>query len=230
MPSADEGGRSPTPLNDTPLSDILAEARVAGFLGPGPLELQFRHAEGFVTVGRRLAAGGSTRPRLLDLGSGGGLPGLVVAERWPEADVVLLDANGRRTAFLRHAVDRLALSGRVTVLQERAEVCGRQEGLRAAFDGVLARSFGRPAVVAECGAPLLRVDGWLVVSEPPPASAGTDERDEGSRWPAEPLRLLGLEAVELAHEGFEYRTFRQRTSCPERFPRRNGVPAKRPLF
>lgn len=116
------------------------------------------------------------------------------------------------------------------MLKQRAEVCGHQEGLRGDFDGVLARSFGRPAVVAECGAPLLRVDGWLVVSEPPAAPAGTDGSDEGPRWPAEPLRLLGLEAVELVHEGFEYRTFRQRTPCPERFPRRNGVPAKRPLF
>jgi 16S rRNA (guanine527-N7)-methyltransferase len=225
VPGADEGGHSPTPLYD-----ILAEAREAGFLGPGPLEPQLRHAQGFVTVARRLAAFGPASPRLLDLGSGGGLPGLVVAERWPEAEMVLLDANGRRTAFLRHAVDRLALSSRVTVLQERAEVCGHREGLRGAFDGVLARSFGRPAVVVECGAPLLRVDGWLVVSEPPAAPSGTDGRDEGSRWPAEPLRLLGLEAVELVHEGFEYRTFRQRTPCPDRFPRRNGVPAKRPLF
>jgi 16S rRNA (guanine527-N7)-methyltransferase len=230
LPGVDEGGHSPTPLNDTPLYDILAEAREAGFLGPGPLEPQVRHALGFVTVGRRLAAGGPASPRLLDLGSGGGLPGLVVADCWPEADVVLLDASGRRTAFLRRAVDRLALSSRVTVVQERAEVCGHQEGLRGAFDGVLARSFGRPAVVAECAAPLLRVQGWLVVSEPPPPSAGTDERDEGSRWPAEPLRFLGLEAVELVHKGFEYRTFRQRTTCPARFPRRNGVPAKRPLF
>jgi 16S rRNA (guanine527-N7)-methyltransferase len=225
VPGADEGGHSPTALYD-----VLTEAREAGFLGPGPLERQLRHAEGFVTVGRRLASGSPASPHLLDLGSGGGLPGLVVAERWPEAEVVLLDANSRRTAFLRHAVDRLALSSRVTVLQERAEVCGHQEGLRGAFDGVLARSFGRPAVVAECGAPLLRIDGWLVVSEPPPAAPGTDDPDELSRWPAGPLRQLGLEAVGLVHEGFDYRTLRQRDPCPDRFPRRNGVPAKRPLF
>jgi 16S rRNA (guanine527-N7)-methyltransferase len=225
VPGADEGGHSPTALYD-----VLVEAREAGFLGPGSLEPQLRHAQGFVAVGRRLAGGGPASPRLLDLGSGGGLPGLVVAEHWPQAEVVLLDANSRRTAFLRRAVDRLALSSRVTVLQERAEVCGHQEGLRGAFDGVLARSFGRPAVVAECGAPFLRIDGWLVVSEPPPAASGTDERNEVSRWPAGPLRLLGLEAAELVHEGFDYRTLRQTNPCPDRFPRRNGVPAKRPLF
>jgi 16S rRNA (guanine527-N7)-methyltransferase len=224
VPGADEGGHSPTPLYD-----VLAEAREVGFLGPGPLEPQLRHAEGFATVARRLVVAGPAPPRLIDLGSGGGLPGLVVAERWSEAEVVLLDANRRRTAFLRRAVDRLGLSGRVTVLQGRAEVCGRQEGLRGSFDGVLARSFGRPAVVAECAAPLLRVDGWLVVSEPPTGPPGIDD-DDGSRWPEGPLQLLGLERAALVHEGFDYRTLRQRTPCPERFPRRNGVPSKRPLF
>jgi 16S rRNA (guanine527-N7)-methyltransferase len=151
-----------------------------------------------------------------------------VAGDWPEASVMLLEVNGRRAAFLRRAVDRLGLAPRVSVLEERAEVCGRQEGNRGGFDVALARSFGRPAVVAECAAPLLRVGGLLVVSEPPPRSDA--ETDEESRWPATELLQFGLEPAELIHEDFEYRTLRQVGPCPERFPRRNGVPAKRPLF
>jgi 16S rRNA (guanine527-N7)-methyltransferase len=213
----------------TPLHEVLAEARTAGFLGPGALEAQIRHAEGFAAATRRLAAEGPETPRVVDLGSGGGLPGLVVAETWPEVVMVLLDASRRRADFLRRAVDRLSLSGRVTVLAERAEVCGRQEEFRGAFDGVLARSFGRPAVVAECAAPLLKVGGWLLVSEPP-ASDGVTRSEGGARWPAEALQLLGLESSELVHQAFEYRALRQVASCPDRFPRRNGVPAKKPLF
>ena len=220
MPGADEGGHSPTVLHQ-----LLSEARIAGFLGPGPIEPQLEHAEGFRAVARRLAPAGPVS--LVDLGSGAGLPGLVVAGGWPDASMALLEANGRRAAFLRRAVDRLGLAARVTVLEERAEVCGRREGLRAGFDGVLARSFGRPAVVAECAAPLLRVGGWLVVSEPPRTGP---EIDRGSRWPATELLQLGLEPAELIHEVFEYRTLRQAGPCPDRFPRRNGVPAKRPLF
>ncbi len=224
MPGADEGGRSPTVLHQ-----LLSEARAAGFLGPGPIEPQLEHAEGFAAIARRLAPAGPAT--LVDLGSGGGLPGLVVAGGWPDASVALLEANGRRAAFLRRAVDRLGLGGRVTVLEERAEVCGRQQGLRAGFDGAMARSFGRPAVVAECAAPLLRVGGWLIVSEPPRTGPETDpETDLGSRWPAAELLQLGLEPAEVVHEGFEYRTLRQAGPCPDRFPRRNGVPAKRPLF
>lgn len=220
MPGADDGGHSPTALQG-----LLSEARDLGFLGPGPLDLQVRHARGFTTISRRLSESGATR--LVDLGAGGGLPGLVVAVEWPDVSIVLLEANGRRAAFLRRAVERLDLGGRVSVLEERAEVAGRDPESRAMFDGALARSFGRPAVLAECAAPFLRKGGWLLVSEPPRAQG---EADDGTRWPAEPLRQLGLEPAGVTHEGFEYRVLRQVEPCPERFPRRNGVPAKKPLF
>jgi 16S rRNA (guanine527-N7)-methyltransferase len=234
---------SPPPAR---LLDVLDEARAAGFLGPGPLDTQLRHAEGFAVVARSLWPDGPTPPVLLDLGSGGGLPGLVVAARWPEATVVLLDASARRTAFLAAATRRLELEDRVSVRQDRAEVAGRDPELRGRLDLVLARSFGRPAVTAECAAPLLKPGGWLVVSEPPaapppdpepsvgpaatPTSPGAAEPSEGARWPAEPLRQLGLEPARLEHVGFDYQTLRQFEACPERFPRRDGVPAKRPLF
>jgi 16S rRNA (guanine527-N7)-methyltransferase len=232
---------SPPPAR---LLDILDEARAAGFLGPGPLDTQLRHAEGFAVVARRLWPDGPTPPVLLDLGSGGGLPGLVVATRWPEATVILLDASARRTAFLTAATRRLGLEDRVSARQDRAEVAGRDPDLRDRLDVVLARSFGRPAVTAECAAPLLKPGGWLVVSEPPaaplpdpgppgsPAAGvpGAPDPSEGPRWPAEPLRQLGLEPAGLEHVEFEYQTLRQFEPCPERFPRRDGVPAKRPLF
>jgi 16S rRNA (guanine527-N7)-methyltransferase len=224
VPGGDEGGHSPTSL-----FAVLEEAREAGFLGPGPVAPQLRHAEGFVVVARHLAAEGPEHPRVIDLGSGGGLPGLVMATRWPEAAVELLEASARRAAFLRRAVSLLDLEGRVVVLEERAEVCGRQAGHRGGFDGAVARSFGRPAVVAECAAPLLKPGGWLVVSEPPPPEGGGPQT-QAARWPAEPLHQLGLVPAGLMHEGFEYQTLRQIGPCPERFPRRNGVPAKKPLF
>jgi 16S rRNA (guanine527-N7)-methyltransferase len=168
--------------------------------------------------------------RLADLGSGGGLPGLVTATEWPKATLVLIESNGRRAAFLRRAVERLDLEARVSIREERAEVCGRDADLREAFDGVLARSFGRPAVLAECAAPLLQIGAWLLVSEPPLPSGPDGQNEQQERWPPEPLRQFGLEPAEVVHEGFEYRVLRQVEACPERFPRRNGVPAKKPLF
>jgi 16S rRNA (guanine527-N7)-methyltransferase len=168
----------------------------------------------------------------------------VVALAWPDLALALLEASERRAAFLRRSVERLGLSTRVQVLEGRAEEIGREASLRGAFDGALARSFGKPAVVAECAAPLLRPGAWLIVSEPP-ASAGSDDGGGGrggdsaagrpqspgsDRWPVDGLRALGLEPLGLVHADFEYQTLRQVSPCPERFPRRNGVPAKKPLF
>jgi 16S rRNA (guanine527-N7)-methyltransferase len=224
--------RSPTIATPSTLGDVLADARGAGFLGPGPLEPQLQHAEGFATVSRRLAAqAGLSQPLLIDLGSGGGLPGLAVASLWPDAHLVLLEANRRRARFLRVAVERLGLQDRVRVLHQRAEEAGRLVEWRGAFDGLLARSFGAPAVVAECGAPLLRVGAWMVVSEPPPEVGSAEgAADPRRRWPGDQLAQFGLEPVAAVREGFEYQVLRQARPCPERFPRRDGVPAKRPLF
>ncbi len=225
MPGADDGGHSPTAL----LLEVLSEARALGFLGPGPLEPQIQHARGFVSIARSLVGEHSTVD-LVDLGAGGGLPGLVVAAEWREASLALVEASRRRASFLRRAVERLGLADRVTVLEERAEVCGRESSLRATFDAALARSFGRPAVVAECAAPLLKVEGWLVVSEPPQQAGGEGEEGVLERWPVQPLRQLGLEPREVVQLTHAYRTVQQIAVCPARFPRRNGVPAKRPLF
>jgi 16S rRNA (guanine527-N7)-methyltransferase len=236
VPGTDPSSASPPPSAPTAaLHQILEDARAAGFLGPGPVDAHLRHAEGFVAICRQLWPDGRTPPVLLDLGSGGGLPGLVVATQLPTATLVLLDSQGRRTAFLADAVRRLGLGSRVTVLQDRAEAAGRAPGVRGRFDGVLARSFGRPAVVAECAAPLLKSGGWLVVSEPPgDAFEGRSESSSEStpeiRWPAEPLHQLGLVPERLVHEEFDYQTLRQAEACPDKFPRRDGMPAKRPLF
>ena len=219
MPGTGEGKTPPV------LEEVLLEARAAGFLGPGPLEPQVRHAEGFAVAGRELEGTPRTaRVRVADLGSGGGLPGLVVAVSWPTAEMVLIEANGRRAAFLRRAVGRLGLDDRVSVVGRRAEACGRDPAMRCGFDGVVARSFGRPAVVAECAAPLLKVGGWLVVSEPP------GERGGPERWPEDALAELGLEPAGVFVAGYGYQMLRQRQACPDRYPRRDGVPAKQPLF
>ena len=123
----------------------------------------------------------------------------MIAIRWPAATLVLLDANERRTGFLQRAVRRCGLGERVTVVHQRAEVCGRDLEYRGTFDGVVVRSFGAPAVVAECGAPFLRQGGWLIVSEPPGAH---EEDGHRVRWPADGVAQVGLEPGEFVRAGF----------------------------
>ncbi len=208
----------------------LLAARELGFLGPGPIDRHLAHAQGFVDLARSQPHIVGA-PHILDLGSGGGLPGLVLAEQWPEAALVLLDANQRRTDFLQGAVISCGFGDRVRVVQQRAEAAGRDPLLRGAFDGVVVRSFGAPAVVAECAAPFLRQGGWLIVSEPPtePQPHGA-ALDESGRWPAELLAQVGLTPLEFVRHEFGYQVLWQSEVCPERFPRRDGVPSRKPLF
>ena len=159
--------------------------------------------------------------RALDLGSGGGLPGLPLALHFPTSEWTLLDGSVTRAEFLDEAVQRLSLTNRVSVRAERAEEAGRSE-LRGRFDLVTARSFGPPAATAECAAPLLAVGGLLLVAEPPGSS--------GERWPESGLSRFGLVLVRATTEPSAVALLRQQVECPDRFPRRTGIPAKRPLF
>jgi 16S rRNA (guanine527-N7)-methyltransferase len=226
-----------TPAESAAVESVLARSRSLGFLGPGSVRVQVEHALGFAAgpVGQA----GVTPRRVLDLGSGGGVPGLVLAHAWPDAELVLMDAAARRTTFLESAVAGLGLAPRVQVVRARAEAAGRDAALRGRFDVVVARGFGPPPVTAECAAPFLEVGGRLLVSDPPgegecPPTRGSigARRASGTpdRWPEAGLDLVGL-AVEGAWASpFHYRSLVLTRPCPDRFPRRDGLPAKRPLF
>ncbi|MDQ3757565.1 MAG: class I SAM-dependent methyltransferase, partial [Actinomycetota bacterium] len=193
----------------------LERARSLGFYGPGPVDPHVDHALGFAEAAGEPAS-------FLDLGTGGGLPGLVLLAVWPEVTGVLLDSNERRTEFLRTALAELGWEARVRVLRARAEEAGRDAALRGRTTLVVSRSFGPPAAVAECAAPLLGLDSRLIVSEPP---------EPVDRWPQEPLAQLGMAPEGLVVAGgHRYQVLRQVAPCPDTFPRRVGIPAKRPLW
>ncbi|HML00020.1 MAG TPA: RsmG family class I SAM-dependent methyltransferase [Acidimicrobiales bacterium] len=174
---------------------------------------------------------GAPPPTFLDLGSGGGVPGLVLAVRWSQAGATLLDASSRRCRELTTAVEDLGLVGRVRVVNLRAEEASRDPTLRGSQPVVVARSFGSPAVTAECAAGLLEVGGILVVAEPPSVSPpGSRNAGHPTRWPEGPLAELGLEPVQFWAGRAGYQILRQVASCPPRYPRRTGIPDKRPLY
>jgi hypothetical protein len=168
------------------LAAVLEEARALGFLGPGPVASHLDHAAGFVAALAVACAGGAAPPpaRAADLGSGGGVPGLALALAFPGSRWLLVESMARRAEFLRRAVSRLELDDRVEVAEVRAEDVGHSPGSRGGFDVVVARGFGRPAVVCECAAPLLGVGGRAVVSEPPGG--------QPARWPVDGLGILGM--------------------------------------
>jgi 16S rRNA (guanine527-N7)-methyltransferase len=207
------------------VGSVLLEAAELGFLGSMPIPDQVDHALGFAFC---VESERSEPPEsMVDLGSGGGLPGLVLAACWTDARVVLIDSSERRSIFLESAVDRLFRGdrARVSVERARAEDFARGTERRGEFEVVTARSFGSPAVTAECAAPLLKMAGALVVSEPP-------DSDSLERWPAAGLAELGLmSGASVRFDGrFNFQMVDKRGPTPDRYPRRIGVPTKRPLF
>jgi 16S rRNA (guanine527-N7)-methyltransferase len=210
-----------TPSSRAAVMAALDDAQRFGFLGPGPVSDQVDHATALAAL---LEATGAGPAPFLDLGSGGGLPGLVLAARWPDHPATLLDGSSRRSAFLRRAIGSLGWESRVTVVEGQAEALARLPDLRAAFALVVARSFAAPAVTAEVGGAFLRVGGVLAVSEP---SDGTDT----GRWRTEPLTDLGLSPAELHRgTGAGIALISRLRPLDDRWPRGPGAPAKRPLW
>lgn len=208
---------------DRQLRPALARSSEFGFLGSMPVDDQIDHALGFVAVleGR---LGGPPRS-VIDLGTGGGVPGLVLVSCWPETRIVLMDASERRTGFLSETLRGWGGGGNAEVVRGRAEDLGRDPGMRELFQAVTSRSFGTPALTAECGASFLEVGGWMVVSEPP-------DLEPSLRWPADGLTLVGLEPAGSTRVAgrFGYQVLHKTAPVGDRYPRRVGVPSKRPIF
>jgi len=165
--------------------------------------------------------------RALDLGSGGGVPGIVLAMARPEWSWTLVDSVRKKADALRSFVDALALPN-VEVLADRAEALGRDPALRGSFSLVTARACAALPVLVEYALPLLRIGGTLVAWKGPITS---DELTAG----ASASRLLGGGQPSVDPSGHDvlgdHRFVRigKERDTPEAYPRRPGEPARRPL-
>ena len=207
-----------------PLLAALDRAQQLGFLGPKDIEVQLAHSLAFAELTVRLLAPASQigDVRIADLGSGGGIPGLVILMLLPWTQLCFVDSSQKRMVILREQLQQLGLEERSSVACIRAEAFGREESSRGTFDAVVARGFAGPGVTAECAAPLLKPDGFLVVSDAP--------EEHMDRWPVAGLRQLGLVVHERVAAPYHFFVGRQADDCPARYPRRVGIPEKRPLF
>ena len=203
------------------LLEVLSVAQARGFLGPGPIAAHLTHARGFADA----ALSQLERPpsEFADLGTGGGVPGLVLALGWPESRATLIESAARRCAALVASVRELGLEDRVQVIEGRAERLGHDPELRERFDLVTARSFARPAVTAEVATAFVRTGGLVVVSEPPEPAP--------ERWPDAGLGGLGFgAAVAVVAQGAHYACIPKERPAPADMPRPVGRAGKRPLW
>ena len=201
------------------LAAVWQEAQALGSLGSVSVEELRTHAAGYVSpsLGLRHDA------HCVDLGTGVGVPGLLLAMMNPETSWRLLDANERRCEIADRAVAAVGLKDRVEVVHGRADDLAHEPHWRAAHDLVVARLFGSPSEVAECGLPLVSEEGSLVFS----ASAVTIQA-----WESADLSLLASIVAERwkTDSGSYIRVQRTGRTIPDRLPRRLPARRREPLF
>jgi len=163
--------------------------------------------------------------RLVDVGSGGGLPGLPLKIARPELEVTLIEADQTKAAFLVRACAKLNLDG-VEVVARRAEEVGQDQRYRESFDVAVARAVAPLPVLIELCLPLVRVGGRLLAQK-------TDKEEVASARRA--IELLGgsLDSVvatpsRMRASGTVVVVAKVRSTSAE-YPRRPGVPNRKPL-
>jgi 16S rRNA (guanine527-N7)-methyltransferase len=175
-----------------------------------------------------LAWRGVAPTRLIDIGTGAGFPGLVLKILYPGMRLTLVDSVGKKVEFCRYVTEKLGLE-QVDLVTGRAEELGQNPAYRERFDWAVARAVAGLPVLAEYLLPLVKVGGGMLAQkgESGPAEAQTAEKA---------LRILGghlrkLEKVTLPGVADErYLVIVDKKSAtPSQYPRRVGIPAKKPL-
>jgi 16S rRNA (guanine527-N7)-methyltransferase len=179
--------------------------------------------------GEPLALGGGDRPpRLIDIGTGAGFPGLPAAIVWPDRPITLLDSTRKKINFLESLLPQLNLP-QVLPWAGRAETLGQDPRQRESYDLALTRALGGVTICAEYALPLVRRGGYGVFYR--------------GQWSQEEETSLGVALIELGaeiHEITPWKTpltqgvrhcvvVRKVADTPDSYPRPNGVPAQKPL-
>jgi 16S rRNA (guanine527-N7)-methyltransferase len=166
--------------------------------------------------------------RVIDVGCGAGVPGLVLALVFPETEFVLLDATRKKCQFIENIISEFKLKN-VSVHLARAEEAGQIPELRETFDFGLARSLAQLNILYEYVMPFLKIGGYCYAYKGKISSLELT-RGEGA------LMELGGEILEqktyiLPFSGKERSIVRAKKIevCPEKYPRRTGIPKKRPI-
>ena len=165
---------------------------------------------------------------VIDVGSGAGFPGIPLAVVLPGCKMTLLEATGKKTLFLRHMVEVLGLTN-IVVVNARAEDCAHIAHYREKFDFVLARAVAPLNVLAELMLPLCAVGGTCISQK----KGDVDPEVAGALSAIGKLggKLRGCKLVGIPPEtDNRYLVLIDKiTGTPGRYPRRPGIPAKRPL-
>jgi 16S rRNA (guanine527-N7)-methyltransferase len=192
-----------------------------------PDEIAIRHFLDSLAV-RVALPPGSESFSLIDVGSGAGFPGVPLKIACPEIQLTLLEATGKKTAFLHHLIEVLKLTS-VTILAVRAEEAGRQPDQRERYDVAVARAVAALPVLAEYTLPLVKVGGRIIAQKGPDPAPEIEAASQaltvlgGQLDRVVPVTIPGLDAPR------HLVVINKVKPAPQKYPRRPGMPAKRPI-
>lgn len=166
--------------------------------------------------------------RLIDVGAGAGFPGIPLKIVCPGIQLTLLEATGKKVSFMEYLCNQLKLSG-VRVVHDRAETAGQDEEHRERYDWALARSVAEMPILAEYLLPLVRKGGYCLAQKGENAPAEVRGAEAAITMLGGRLdRLVPVELHGLAET--RYLVLVQKIApTPEKYPRRPGMPSKRPI-
>lgn len=176
------------------------------------------------TLDTYLAERDLTSPKLIDIGSGAGLPGLPLKLARPDLRVTLVEATQKKVTFLQHVIAELALDGAIAV-HGRAEALGHDSAYRAHFDIATARAVATLPALMELAMPFLRLGGRAYF---PKATEIGDELAT-ARVAAPLLGCRIVSAERLGDSPTRLVVIEKTRPTPRRYPRRAGIPAREPL-
>jgi 16S rRNA (guanine527-N7)-methyltransferase len=190
-----------------------------------PEEVMIKH---FLDSLSLLMAFDAPEARLLDIGAGAGFPGLPLKIVHPQWQLLLLEATGKKVAFLQHLIETLSFTNIVAV-HGRAEELAHKAEYRASFDVVTARAVASLPALLEYAAPFCRVGGQIIFPKKGELAGELAQGKSAARKVGAVLkddiavRLPGLD------DGRRLLVWEQVSKCPAQFPRSGTVMAKKPL-
>lgn len=166
--------------------------------------------------------------RVIDIGSGAGFPGLPLKIMNPAMHLTLVDSVGKKTRFCQHIVNKLELES-VDVIQDRAEGLGQQPDHRQKYDWAIARAVAKLPVLVEYLLPLVRVGGAMLAMKGEGAHAETHSAEHAIQVLGGHLREIVCVTLPGIAEDHHLVVVDKVAATPLGYPRRVGIPTKRPL-
>jgi len=166
--------------------------------------------------------------KIIDIGTGAGFPGIPLKILLPETEVVLVDSVNKKTEFCNHIIDHLQLEG-IAAIHDRVENLARESDFREQFDWAIARAVAQLATLSEYMLPFVKVGGRMLAMK-------GDQGPIETQNAAPAIGLLGGELQQVKRltlpgvtEDRFLITIEKKATTPEKYPRRVGVPSKKPL-